>query len=117
MRSRVALPDTPWTPVVFQNGWKNVGSSNMPAQYRRKNGIVYLRGLINGGGVAVAFTLPLGFRPLLSTSGDELRFMAANDLGSGATMLSVKQNGEVSMQVSKASSGWIDLAATSWSVN
>lgn len=61
------LDDTGWIPAVFENGYSNLGGGWATAGYRRINGIVYLQGLLAGGtrGLA-AFTMPPGFRPLLS---------------------------------------------------
>jgi hypothetical protein len=57
------------TPIAFhtltlQNGW--VGkpfATRVPAVAKDSGGTVHLRGAMSSGGSAVAFTLPLGFRP------------------------------------------------------
>lgn len=57
-------PDTGWIAPTLLNGWTNYGAPWSTAGYRRKNGIVYLRGLVaNGSKTNVPiFTLPAGFR-------------------------------------------------------
>jgi hypothetical protein len=57
------LDPTAWTPVVFQNGWADLAGWQA-MQYRRVGDVVQLRGVITAGAIgAVAFTLPVGFRP------------------------------------------------------
>jgi len=53
--------DTGWITPTFSNGWS--AFAGWPVQYRRKDGIVYLRGRLTGGSTGVAFVLPAGFRP------------------------------------------------------
>lgn len=58
--------DTGWIDLPLQNGWTNYGGQWETAQYRRVNGIVYLKGLIKPGTTTtqtVIATLPAGFRP------------------------------------------------------
>lgn len=55
-----------WNDAVLQNGWENYGSSYATAAYMKKNGIVYLKGLIRYGTITSGtqlFVLPVGFRP------------------------------------------------------
>lgn len=55
--------DTGWITPTLTGGWEHFDGSGAPAQYRRKGGVVYLRGLLRGGsGGATAFQLPPGFR-------------------------------------------------------
>jgi hypothetical protein len=60
------LGDTGWAAPSLLNSWVNFGGAYMVAQYRRKNGIVFVEGVIKGGGSVpggIIFTLPVGFRP------------------------------------------------------
>lgn len=66
------IPPTPdplegvWQTPTLGNGWVRYSTSFPDAQYMRKDGICYLRGLIKNGTVGTAtpfFTLPEGFRP------------------------------------------------------
>lgn len=63
-----AVTDTGWIALTLGAGWSNYGGGFSSANYRRKNGIVYLRGLVKnndvttGAGLTVA-TLPPGYRP------------------------------------------------------
>lgn len=59
--------DTGWLPVSglgLLNGWTAGGGALTP-QYRRLNGIVYMRGSLNAASATavVAFDLPAGFQP------------------------------------------------------
>ena len=56
-----------WTAVTFQNGWLDYAGGYQTTQYRKIGDIVYVRGLVKGtAGSTTIFTLPTGFRPLLS---------------------------------------------------
>jgi hypothetical protein len=59
--------DPAWiTMTPLQNGWTADGTVG-PPQYRRINGLVYLRGGINGASMnSVLFTLPSTYRPASS---------------------------------------------------
>lgn len=62
------IDDTGWIAPTLINNWANYGGSWVGARYRRKNGIVYLQGLIKNGTSGVdAFILPAGFRPPVGT--------------------------------------------------
>jgi len=69
-----------WTPVTYQNGWVTfTGAAEQPCQYRKIGDIVYLRGTMSTGTVpAIAFTLPVGFRPPFN-----LRPLATNSGAAG----------------------------------
>lgn len=56
---------TPWITPTLTNGWTNYGGTEATAAYRKTSyGEVRLKGTIKGGALtAVAFILPLGFRP------------------------------------------------------
>jgi hypothetical protein len=58
--------DTGWLPMTLVSGWAAYGTGYEDPTYRRRNGVVYLRGLIRSGTVAPGTpitTLPVGFRP------------------------------------------------------
>lgn len=53
-----------WQTPTLTNSWTAFGGSFAPPRYMRKNGIVYLKGMIASGAIgSTAFTLPTGFRP------------------------------------------------------
>ena len=56
-----------WAELSYQNGWVNYGDNeNADAAFCRRNGIVYLKGLVKDGitsSTTVIATLPLGCRP------------------------------------------------------
>lgn len=56
-----ASEDTDWIDATLQNSW--VATVGLTPQYRRLNGVVFLRGRAVSGTTAAAFTLPAGFRP------------------------------------------------------
>ncbi len=69
LRSYV-LGDTGWIQVSggvgFQNAWVDFGGGNPNAAYRRIGNVVRMRGIIKTGTIGLAaFTLPLGFRPIV----------------------------------------------------
>ena len=61
LRGVVPPDDTGWITPVLGSGW-TVASGDTP-QYRRLNGIVYMRGRASSSGsTAIIFTLPVGFQ-------------------------------------------------------
>lgn len=90
------VTDTGWLSPAFVNGWVDFGVPWSPCQYRKLNGIVYMRGLAKSGTLnTTLFTLPAGYRPgavnslFGSPAGDafsELRVLTTGDVAqSGAT--------------------------------
>lgn len=72
------LPDTPWTDLPVASG---VTYPIRRPQYRRKNGIVYLRGwaqTVDSASGSIIGTLPVGFRPDSGQSLQELGFLGAS---------------------------------------
>ncbi len=56
--------DTGWIEADLDNGFVNYYNGYSKARYRRKNGVVYIDGLVKGGAKGkVIFTLPTGFLP------------------------------------------------------
>lgn len=57
--------DTGWiTPAAMFNSWVDFGLGHVPTRYRRKDGIVYVQGLVKNGLIGQGvFVLPAGFRP------------------------------------------------------
>ena len=56
--------DTSWHPFAYVNSWANYGAPFGPAGYRKlSNGLVVLKGLVQGGVAATIATLPAGYRP------------------------------------------------------
>ena len=91
---------------AFQNGWVNFGGAEATAAFRKDGeGTVHIKGLIKLGTLAsAAFTLPVGYRPLLHQT---IATIAASALGRliifGPTGLVVPQTG---------SSGWFSIHIT-----
>lgn len=90
----LVLPEA-WTAPAFATTWVNDGDATTPpAGYFKHNGIVYLRGKVEGGGISggggpTIFTLPVGYRP-----GFRLRFPAVRHTGE-LTMVDVLASGVV----------------------
>ncbi len=56
--------DSGWLTAVYQNGWMDYGNGFGGLQYRRLNGVLFIRGNIKGGSpVSIVTRLPEGFRP------------------------------------------------------
>ncbi len=77
----LAIADTGWINLTLINGW----SSGQLPQYRRKNGVVYLKGRPTGGSSTTIAQLPVGFRP----GGSVSIFSAVIDGSSAATIVRV----------------------------
>lgn len=60
--------DTGWVAPTLNSGWSNYGSGYLGAGYRRKGGLVHLRGLVKRSSIdsLTPFTLPAGYRPSLA---------------------------------------------------
>lgn len=106
--------DTGWIDMVLGNGWTNYGSTWETGQYRKTNGIVYLKGLIKPGTTTVGTvitTLPAGFRPV-----DDAHIDVGHSTGTAAVCrLNIMRNGDVKINAADASSWW-SLAAISFPV-
>lgn len=61
LRDTMRAGDTGWQTPTLSNSWTSVAGQTI--QYRRLNGVVYLRGRASGGTTGAIFTLPVGFRP------------------------------------------------------
>lgn len=82
--------DSGWQTPALLNGWANIATGWAPAQYRLRDGRVYLQGRIRSGAVGVAFTLPVGYRPPIPS----LFVVASN---AGTARVDVFENGAVSV--------------------
>lgn len=53
-----------WHPIPYVNGWADYSAPYAPCGYRKlSNGLVIMKGIIQGGGAAHMLTLPAGYRP------------------------------------------------------
>jgi hypothetical protein len=95
-----AASDTNWLNFVFASGWSQYAGWDT-CQYRRKNGIVYMKGLCIGG-TGLITTLPPGFRPSgnqhVVTNGGAA-FGMLNIFADGRVTLNAGASGYVSLQV------------------
>ena len=56
------IGDTGWINLTLVNSWAT--SLSETPQYRKLNGVVYLRGVATGGSATTLATLPVGSRPI-----------------------------------------------------
>lgn len=75
--------DTGWNTPSLSNSWVVFGTPFDSPQYRRLNGIVYVKGMAKSGTLSTVFTLPAGYQTL-----KERVFNTASNTG-GAQILIV----------------------------
>lgn len=93
--------DSGWIQPAYVNSWVSYDNTFGPPGYRKKNGIVYLRGLIKGGTAQLMFTLPAGFRPSVR----QLFDISSNE---AHARVDVTPAGEV-LHISGGSNAWVSL--------
>jgi len=96
-----AVGEDSWTDLPLVNGWVHYtpGGYSTP-QYLKRNGVVYLKGLIRFGTVsATMFTLPSGYRP----SGIE-HYVVANN--GAAVVVQLLPDGRM---IAPANNAWVAL--------
>lgn len=101
--------DSGWVAPSFINGWGNVDDS-WPVAYRKKDGVVYLRGLMaraSGTFPSVGFVLPAEFRP--STAQGQIFPVVSGDAFGRVT---VAGNGDVVANL--GNNVWFALASISF---
>lgn len=98
--------DSGWQPAPLTNGFINYGAGWQIARFRRKNGVVYLEGLVkNGSAGAPMFQLPPGFMP-----SDKLIF---STIGNNAlARINIDSNGDVVAHIHN--SQWMSLSGISF---
>lgn len=85
----VSSEDTGWLTPTLTSPWTAVSGS--PVGYRRINGVVYMRGRVQGGTPGTSFcTLPAGFRPAQSS-----RFVVSGGSGGSFESVIVQTSGSV----------------------
>ena len=74
--------DSGWIEPALENGWKSFGYE--PPAYRRIGNLVRLRGVFSHSGASksTAFTLPAGFRPVLSALFPSANYPGGSEPGS-----------------------------------
>lgn len=97
---------TAWQPVVFDNGWQNLGSGYYDVEFRYlpATGHLELRGAMMGGTLTsgtTAFHLPEGYRPSANCAA-AVGVLAS---GWGAPRIVMWPNGEVSVHGADSSNG------------
>jgi hypothetical protein len=103
--------DTGWQTPTLNADFQSVAAPFGPVQYRRLNGIVYMRGLLQNkstttsqGALVTAFTLPAGFLPA------EDIYSAALVEGYVSNYITVQTTGTVVVGANLGPSIWISLA-------
>lgn len=74
--------DSGWKTATYQNGWMDYGNGFGGLQYRKKDGVLYLRGSIKGGAnVTTVSNLPADFRPVVPEGTTAMEFPIAVSQG------------------------------------
>lgn len=98
---------TQWCAIPFVNGWKHYGAPYATPQYTRSSdGVVMLKGLINGGSSngATITTLPAGFCPA------ETQLLAAGSNAAWSRLDIIRNtNGTCAVVPAAGSTTWISL--------
>jgi len=98
--------DTGWqTPTLgWASGWSFYSDSSHACRYRRKNGIVYIKGLLTASSVAISpnspFTLPEGHRP------STIHMFSNMDAASAVRPLYIYPNGAVQIPGGVTNASW-----------
>ena len=79
-------------PLTLQNQWANAPFSTRNAAVMHEQGIIRLQGAIAGGADAVAFNIPVGFRPPTTM------YVTADLCGAIKGRLKIFTNGDVRIQ-------------------
>lgn len=67
--------DSGWLTATYLNGWMDYGNGFGGLQYRKKDGVLYLRGSIKGGSFYTSVAqLPEGFRPVVPAGTSAMEF-------------------------------------------
>lgn len=100
---RTVYEDTGWQlPTFSGSGWANFGSVYETAAYRRRNGMVIIKGFVKGGTNTTLFTLPVGFRPgelLVRTVGSATGHALVNITPAGAFQVTAYLTGGTNANV------------------
>lgn len=76
------VEDSGWRTATYQNGWMDYGNGFGGLQYRKRNGVLYLRGSIKGGAnVTTVSNLPTDFRPVVPEGTTAMEFPIAVSQG------------------------------------
>jgi hypothetical protein len=120
------VADGVWYTPTLTNSWSNYGAPYATAQYMRKNGIVYLKGLVRSGTLnATILTLPAGYRPAdahLFNGISNFKTTGAASAGTAhthavadvAVRININADGTVSCGASLAGNGYISLSGISF---
>lgn len=107
-----------WVAPTLVNSWTNYGSDHPPAGYMKDIfGVVHLRGLIKNGSSAsaVMFTLPVGYRPVVTGNQNYALFPAINPNYSSNLGCRINiYDGEVSQSSTNGSTLWVSLSGISF---
>jgi hypothetical protein len=103
--------DSGWVEITtFVSGWSSyqVGIGNdWTPRYRKRNGVVNLEGLVNGGPTGTCTTLPVGFRP-----GTGRLMRAALNAEAGIQRLDITSAGDLYFGAGASTTGWHNIACS-----
>jgi|GEM_PF-1918493 len=103
--------DSGWKAAPLKDGITQYSTSYQSARYRKKNGVVYIEGMIKGGTATnelVLFTLPSGYRPTK-------RLILNTYRSNGIQRTDVEKNGNV--RCYKYNPGWTSISGISFLVD
>lgn len=105
-----------WIAPSLTNSWVNYGAPYALAGYMRKNGIVYLQGLVKLGAVTGVpiFTLPPGFRPAGALIVDGIlnnRIVTTGAASAGTAHTHPVNIGDVPVRINIGTDGTIGISA------
>lgn len=105
---RLLVPDGEWISPTFTNNWVNFGGAYATAQYRKDSaGTVFIKGFIKSG-TGIAFTLPIGFRPLERHS---IVAISNNGTTNQLSTIDIFSNGDI---LPSGSNAWFSLGLISF---
>lgn len=86
--------DTGWVDLTLENGWTAQSVEGTPG-YRRKNGVVYLRGRVSGGSATRIATLPETHDGLPLRPNNIVGLPVRDGAGSNVTVVFINAGGEI----------------------
>lgn len=103
--------DSGWQTPALINSWANYGGQYPTIQYRRLNGVTYLKGLGRYGTSGGMFTLPAGYRPL---ERNMFTVMVNNSSGYVPARLDVHATGVVELNWGYSGANFVTLSGVAF---
>jgi hypothetical protein len=104
--------DADWIPVTYNSPWVDAGGGVAPSGFRKEaSGRVTVRFAANGVSPSVAFTLPVGYRPLAVEQRVGMETRASDEV---PLTVFINPNGDVQLAWEGASTGASVFEASFW---